>query len=137
MEHEKVLTTIVGANKTSRLEVALGTDAHDGRTMELRRLLWGDGVGWYCQQTLRLDPREAENLLWALRSSQHQWRDRSATGQGKVIPLPLARMNQENESVPFPGKTQKMRPGSLSPVPPGPEKGRAKQGARKSATSRA
>lgn len=136
MQHEKILTTIVSANPTSRLEVAMCMEAQGERTLELRRLSWGDGVGWYCQQTLRLDPHEAESLFWALRGNQRQWRDRSATGQGKIIPLPITRMNQGGENVSFPGKAQKMRPGSRSPLLPGPEKGKAKQGSRKSATSR-
>jgi len=137
MQHEKILTTIVDASLTSRLEVAVCMDAQDGRTMELRRLSWGDGVGWYCQQTLRLGPREANGLFWALKGSRQQWRERSSTGQGKVIPLPLARMNRESKGVTFSGKAPKKRLDNLTPMPSGPEKGRAKPGSKKSSISRA
>jgi len=95
MPHEQILTTIVGVNENSRLEVALGADSQSERTLELRRLSWGEGVGWYCQQTLRLDAKEAENLLQVLRQSQRKWRDQSASRQGKVIPFPWAKRGRE------------------------------------------
>jgi hypothetical protein len=88
MPDEQILTTILGGNENARLEVALGADSQSGRTLELRRLSWGEGVGWYCQQTLRLNSKEVANLLRALRQNQSKWRDQSASRQGKVIPFP-------------------------------------------------
>jgi hypothetical protein len=137
VEHEKVLTTIVGANKTSRLEVALGPDAQGGRTIELRRMSWGDGVGWYCQQTLRLDPREAENILWTLRGSRHRWRDQIPGQQGKIIAFPLQQTNQESQGVPYLYDARKRRASGLSPAPPVVGKRKTRQKETRSATSRA
>jgi hypothetical protein len=137
MEHEKVLTTIAGADKTSRLEVALGPDAQDGRMLELRRLSWGDGIGWYCQQTLRLDPREAENLLWALRSSRRRWRDQALGQSGNIIAFPLRQTIQESEDVSDSQHALKKRPGRPSPASPAARKRKARQQETWSATSRA
>ena len=94
MPHDNILTTIVGC-QSSCLEVALGSDSQGGHTVELRRLSWGEGIGWYSQQTLRLDAKEAENLLQALRQSQFKWRNRPAGEQGKVIPFPSLPTSQE------------------------------------------
>jgi hypothetical protein len=137
MEHEKILTTIIGANKTSRLEVALGQDAQGGRMIELRRLSWGDGVGWYCQQTLRLDPREAENLSWTLRGSHRQWRDQVSGHQGKIIAFPLQPTNQQGQSVSRLNDAQKRRLSRPAPTSPVAGKTKTRQKETRSATSRA
>jgi len=137
MRNEKVLTTIAGAGLTSRLEVAMCMEAQDGRTLELRRLSWGDGVGWYCQHTLRLDPREAESLFWALRGSRPQWREQSVEKRGKVIALPGLRRTRENRCAPFPENEQGKQPDNLLAVMPGAEKRGVKRRVKKSATSRA
>ena len=137
MPHEEILTTIIGVNQTSRLEVVLGLDSQKERTLELRRLSWGEGVGWYCQQTLRLDPKEAENLLLTLRQSKCKWRDRPASRQGKVIPFPLSPMGQEERRVHSLRNVQKRQSGSSASGLPRREKRGAKQGKEKSVTSRA
>ena len=137
MEHEKVLTTIVGENKTSRLEVALGPDVQGGRTIELRHLSWGDGVGWYCQQTLRLEPREAEELLWTLKGSRRKWRDQPFRGTGKIIAFPLQQTNQQSQDAPRLYDAQKRRPSRPSPASSGTGKTKTKQKDAQSAISRA
>jgi len=85
---EEILTTIAGMSSDSRLEVALCTGSAEGRYLELRRLSWGEGIGWYRQQTLRLDAAEAEGLLLALRGSRNKWREQTEEPRGKVIPFP-------------------------------------------------
>jgi hypothetical protein len=136
MPHEKVLTTIAG-NQSSCLEVSLGSDSQGGHTVELRRLSWGEGVGWYSQQTLRLDAKEAENLLQALRQSQFKWRNRPAGEQGKVIPFPSLPTSQEGHHRRSSRNVQKKLSGSSAPALSGEEKRRAKQGKERSATSHA
>jgi len=86
--HEEILTAVAGTNPDSVLEVALCTGGADGRYLELRRLSWGEGIGWYRQQTLRLDVTEAEGLLLALRGNRNKWGERSEEPKGKVIPFP-------------------------------------------------
>jgi hypothetical protein len=46
---------------TTRLEVALLTS--EGKTkLELRLLGWGEGIGWYIQKRLQLDPLQIRAL---------------------------------------------------------------------------
>jgi hypothetical protein len=137
MQHEKILTTIAGANLTSRLEVALCLDSQGSRTVELRRLSWGDGVGWYCQQTLRLDPREAENLLWALKGGRRKWRDQPSGRQGKIIAFPLQRTNQRSQSPPQLYNAQKKQTSSPSLALPVVGKRKSRQQEKPSVTSHA
>jgi hypothetical protein len=98
MSPEKILTTITSADPDSLLEVALCGRENGQTTIELRRLSWGEGIGWFRQQTLRLDTAEAESLLSALRTSRNQWKARPANPQArKVIPFPqLAGRQKEN-----------------------------------------
>lgn len=86
MQQEEILTTIANTSPDTLLEVALCAGSEGGQRIELRRLSWGEGVGWYRQQTLRLDAAEAEGLFQALRG---KWRDRSTRPAGKVIPFPV------------------------------------------------
>lgn len=137
MEHEKVLTTIIGTNETSRLDVALGPDVQGGRTIELRRLSWGDGVGWYCQQTLRLDPREAEELLWALKGNRRKWRDQPDERTGKIIVFPLLQTHQKSQNVSFLYNDPKRRSRRLSPAASVTRKTKGKQKESRSVISRA
>lgn len=89
MYQEEILTTIAGTSSDSRLAVALCMGGADGRYLELRRLSWGEGIGWYRQQTLRLDAAEAEGLLLALRGHRNKWREPTEEPKGKVIPFPM------------------------------------------------
>ncbi|HKA55483.1 MAG TPA: hypothetical protein VKJ47_17665, partial [Candidatus Binatia bacterium] len=86
MKGEKVLATL--GNRDTALEVALCTAATGGPHLELRRLSWGDGVGWYRQQTLQITVTEAEGLLLALRAGRSKWKARAADSSRKVIPFP-------------------------------------------------
>ena len=95
MQQEEILTTIASTSPDTLLEVALCAGSEGGQRIELRRLSWGDGVGWYRQQTLRLDAAEAKGLFQALRG---KWHDRSTRPAGKVIPFPaLARRQKKSE----------------------------------------
>jgi hypothetical protein len=95
VEGEKVLTTLGNRELDSVLEVALCTDATGGPHVELRRLSWGEGVGWYRQQTLQITVAEAEGLLLALRASRSKWKSRAADSSRKVIPFPTLTSSPE------------------------------------------
>ena len=96
MTDEKTTTTITSSDPDTLLEVALGADDEGLPTLELRRLSWGEGVGWYRQQTLRLHASEAEGLLSALRGNRSHWRERSSASPArKVIPFPHPAAQQE------------------------------------------
>ena len=94
VQQEEILTTITSANPDSVLEIALAAASEGRQKIELRRLSWGEGVGWYRQQTLQLDVTEAETLLLALRGNRSKWAPRLARPQGKVIPFPLLAASQ-------------------------------------------
>jgi hypothetical protein len=73
------------ANVDTRLEIAWNEET---RMLELHRLFWGTGVGWYRQQTFPLTAVEARRILKGLRTAvQH----RSDSIGSKVVVLPLAR----------------------------------------------
>ncbi|NOT53874.1 MAG: hypothetical protein HOP18_04645 [Deltaproteobacteria bacterium] len=73
------------ASVDTRIEIAWNAET---RKLELHRLFWGTGVGWYRQQTFPLTAVEARRLLKGLRTTvQH----RSGSIGSKVVALPLAR----------------------------------------------
>jgi hypothetical protein len=65
---EEVIATIPQEREDLVLEVALVHSGGGGSEVELRTLVWGNGLGWYRQSTLRLDNATAQRLLGALGS---------------------------------------------------------------------
>ena len=62
MAHRTVLATIAGSAPHQRLEVAL-TQGGDGRlAIDLRDQHYAEGIGWFDQRTLALDPRQFRQL---------------------------------------------------------------------------
>lgn len=60
-DREFVLGGQFNEEGTTRLEVALLTSG--GKTkIELRLLGWGEGIGWYAQKRMQLDPRQISTL---------------------------------------------------------------------------
>lgn len=101
MSHEQLLSTVTADDKHNRLEVVLSPNDEGEPTLELRRLSWGKGVGWYRQHTLRLDPAEAEVLLHTLRTRRSAWREDPQVSSGKVIPFPTGQYEQEGRQRQF------------------------------------
>jgi len=95
VQQEEILTTITNTNPDSLLEIVLSADSEGRQKLELRRFSWGEGIGWYRQQTLQLDVAEAEELLLTLRGNRRKWGARFAGSQGKVIPFPLLAASQQ------------------------------------------
>lgn len=85
---EEIIATIPQAGETT-LEVALVyTDTEDA-SVELRRLVWGKGLGWCRQKTLRLEASAAHALLRTLGQVRHRLVPGDAVTSGrKVIPFP-------------------------------------------------
>lgn len=96
--NEEILATIPQKSPESRLEVALIQDGAGSKAVELRRLLWGEGVGWYRLHTLRLDQKAAEALLRTLKQAQSRLKKETAKVRGKVIPFPANPRVQEKVS---------------------------------------
>jgi hypothetical protein len=73
---EVVLATIPQRNGDTVLEVVMMHRADGATNIELRSLVWGNGLGWYRQHTLQLDGTTARNLIEALgivqRRVEHQ-----------------------------------------------------------------
>jgi hypothetical protein len=102
VQHEQILALTTSTSHNTRLEVALNQGPDKEPSIELRRLSWGRGVGWYRQQTLQIDAAEAEQLLMALKGTLRQCRSRSATPHAKVLQFPhMPRHSQaaEHEAV--------------------------------------
>lgn len=91
MPQEQTLKTITGEKSDCRLEIIIRADSDGTPLVELRRLSWGKGIGWYRQHTLQLDSTEADELLKTLRHGRQQWQDTPLTDRGKVIPFPGVR----------------------------------------------
>lgn len=92
---QQLLAIIAVANPDTLLEVSLDQHPQGGQSIELRRLSWGEGVGWYGQQTLRLDTTEAEALLRALKQHRNKWQAKSTEPKRKVLLFPGLADRQE------------------------------------------
>lgn len=93
---QEIVTTIAMTNPETKLEIALDKGSQGEQIVELRRLAWGKGIGWYGQQTLRLDATEAEALFRALRQHRGKWSEKPARSSEKVIPFPTPADRQES-----------------------------------------
>jgi hypothetical protein len=63
---EIILATIPGAREDEQLEVALCQIPGEGSKLELRQQTWGEGIGWYTQSRVRLDPQQVGELRGVL-----------------------------------------------------------------------
>ena len=96
MRTNEILTTIPDAQHSASihsdpdvaLEIALDEQEDGQATIALRRLTWGNGLGWCRQQALTLTTDEADALIRALQKSQRKWKGEPATSSGNVIPFP-------------------------------------------------
>ncbi len=82
---EEIVATIPHERGDTRLEVALMHDGAGNTEVELRSLIWGDGLGWYRQQTLTLDAAAARQLLCTLGSVRQRVKPKVADGHGNNI----------------------------------------------------
>jgi hypothetical protein len=63
---EVVLSTISGTTDTERLMVVLCNRPGEGSRLELRQQSFGDGIGWFTQSTMALEPSQVAELRTAL-----------------------------------------------------------------------
>jgi hypothetical protein len=86
---EVLLATIPQRKDDTVLEVVMMHNADGATSVELRSLVWGNGLGWYRQHTLQLDGTTVRNLIQALgvvqRRVEHQGIDPLAH---KVLAFP-------------------------------------------------
>jgi hypothetical protein len=93
---EEVIATIPQERGDTLLEVALMHHGASCTDVELRTMIWGNGLGWYCQSTLILDQAAARRLLSALSSVRRRLdptgdAKRESREETKVILFPDSR----------------------------------------------
>jgi hypothetical protein len=86
---EVVLATIPQRSNGTVLEVVMIREADGATNVELRSLVWGDGLGWCRQHTLQLDGTTARHLIQALGVVQRRAERRGIDGLArKILPFP-------------------------------------------------
>jgi hypothetical protein len=94
-KQDEILATIPQEGGDTALEVAMTYNSPDDVSVELRYLIWGRGLGWYRQQTLRLNGTAARALIQALGIVRRRVEDQLVEGLGcKVLPFPHLRVPQ-------------------------------------------
>jgi hypothetical protein len=89
---EEVLATIPQEGGATALEVAMTYDSPNDVSVELRSLVWGRGLGWYRQQTLKLNGTAARDLIRALGVVQRRVEHQRVESLGSnVLPFPHPR----------------------------------------------
>ncbi len=67
---ETQLTIIPGASENDRLLVVLCHEKREGSYVELRQQSWGEGVGWYTQKSVTVQPDQVAELRNSLGPAQ-------------------------------------------------------------------
>ena len=62
MNHECVLSTLPGAVETERVLVVMIQSPDGGNRISLRQQNWAEGIGWYDQKSLDLEPEQFRQL---------------------------------------------------------------------------
>jgi hypothetical protein len=83
---QSVLGQLEGENQKEKVELILRQTAEGQAGLEVRSLRWGQGVGWYVQKTIILDPTQVQRLDRLLRRASIV--SRKGGKSGKVIPFP-------------------------------------------------
>jgi hypothetical protein len=68
-KRETTLATLAAASETERVVLMLVAKT-DGSVVELRQQSWGEGVGWYTQHSVELEPRQLAELKQTLGQAQ-------------------------------------------------------------------
>jgi hypothetical protein len=63
---EIILATVPGARDDEQLEIALCQIPGEGSQLELRQQTWAEGIGWFTQSRVRLDPQQVSELRGVL-----------------------------------------------------------------------
>jgi len=59
---ETILSAIPSASELERVAVVFCTDESNGSRIELRQQTWGEGVGWFTQSSIALEPHQIAEL---------------------------------------------------------------------------
>jgi hypothetical protein len=97
--HEEILAAIPQDQPGSRLEVVLIHEDPEHTRLELRHLLWGDGIGWYRLHTLQLGAPAVRALGRLLSQAQQRLDHRMTPGPGNTV-IPFPRLGQTCQRAP-------------------------------------
>jgi len=86
IKQPKVLAQLDGENAKEKIELVLRHTEEDSTALEVLSLRWGQGIGWYTQKTIALDPSQVRRLASLLRRAA--LRGQSRTGGGKILTFP-------------------------------------------------
>ena len=88
MDARTILTVLPGPGPHQRLQVALAP-ARDGRLMiDLREQHYAEGIGWFDQRTLSLEPAQFKRLQAALGLKAAVWDENDSDEPPATIPFP-------------------------------------------------
>jgi hypothetical protein len=78
MSHgETTLATLSGSRETERVVLVLVAKTN-GSVVELRQQSWGEGVGWFTQSNVQLEPQQVAELKQTLGQAPHASTRRSS-----------------------------------------------------------
>ena len=89
-----VLATLEGSAPQQRLQVALGQRADGRLTIDLCEQHYAEGIGWFDQRTMELDPRQFRQLQAVL-------------GSKAVEPALAEALDESRATIPFPGPSSR------------------------------
>jgi hypothetical protein len=89
-----VLVTLEGSAPHQRLQVALGQQADGRLTIDLREQHYAEGIGWFDQRTMELDPRQFRQLQAVL-------------GSKTAEPALAEARDEPRATIPFPGPSSR------------------------------
>lgn len=95
-----VMATLGGTAPQQRLQVALA-QREDGRLLiDLREQHYAEGIGWYDQRTIELDPRQFRQLqaVLGLKGADHTAPTSPERDSPTTIPFPGPREHQPTRS---------------------------------------
>src|SRR5262245_41534587 len=88
MDARTILTVLPGPGPHERVEVSLAP-GRDGRLMiDLRQQHYAEGIGWFDQRTMSLEPAQFKQLQAALGLKAAAWDDRQSDEPPATIPFP-------------------------------------------------
>ncbi len=91
MDAQTVLAVLPGHGPHQRLRVALVRGANGRRMIELREQHYAEGIGWFDQRTLSLDPRQFKQLRAILGAKESAWEDAAVLPMTIPFPAPAER----------------------------------------------
>jgi hypothetical protein len=94
---EVILATLAGAADDQRLEIALCHVPGEGSRLEMRQQSWGEGIGWFTQSRVELEPHQVAEL-------------RAVLGTASARPAAANRVRQK-----LPKAFSQVSPGAFKP----------------------